>query len=371
MRVLITTDAITSVWQYSTTLAQTLADVHGVQVLLTVCGPPPQPAQLNSMVFGVRKGGGSVDIELLDMPLEWMNGPDEAYSEGRQILLQLALKWRAHVVHANEHHIGQIGASGFPVLVVSHGDLSSRQAALGGEPSRTVATAYWRLVTTGLRAASLVVAPGPHIVECLSAWYGYSDVVRVIPHGISAGSVPFQEPRSYTAAMVGRLWDPAKNLQCFRIAASQIEGAFIAVGPQGEQGAEPREPAPDPLSYPGALSNLELRAMLHQTKIFVAPALYQPIGLTIVEAAMAGCCLLLSDIQSHRTLWENAALYFDPLEPEMLRSAMQILLSDVNRMQSMAEHAQKKAIAHYTAERMARAYLTSYQRLALRYGISL
>ena len=43
MRVLITADAVGGVWQYTTTLANMLADTHGVQVLVVACGAEPAP----------------------------------------------------------------------------------------------------------------------------------------------------------------------------------------------------------------------------------------------------------------------------------------------------------------------------------------
>lgn len=44
--------------------------------------------------------------------------------------------------------------------------------------------------------------------------------------------------------------------------------------------------------------------------IYVHPALCEPFGLAVVEAAQAGCALVLSEIAPLRENWEGAALFF-------------------------------------------------------------
>ena len=43
--------------------------------------------------------------------------------------------------------------------------------------------------------------------------------------------------------------------------------------------------------------------------VFVSAALYEPFGLAVLEAAQAGCALVLSDIPTFRELWDGAALF--------------------------------------------------------------
>lgn len=371
MRVVITADAVGGVWNYSTTLAQTLADSFGAQILLAVCGPRPGADQLSAFTPGPRKGGGGIEIDYLDMPLEWQGADEAAYAAGRQALLQLALKWRAHILHANEHHLGQIGASGLPVLVVSHSDLCSWNAAMGRDASQEVDAAYMLRVINGLSNASLVVAPSTSVVESLSTWFGYAEAVRVIPNGVRPAPDGLSPARTIDAMMAGRLWDPAKNLICFRQAvAGWPNGTFAAVGPLAPPGGAPVTAEADHIQYPGQLPNDELREMLARTHVLVSPARYEPFGLTVLEAALAGCCLVLSDVPSYRSLWENTALYFNPTDPTMLNTVLHVALDDPDRRHGLAMRARRRAESRYTAERMARAYLATYQRLALRYGLA-
>lgn len=371
MRVLITTDTVGGVWSYTTTLAHALADRFDSQVLIVAIGPLPAADQCATLTLGARPAGGSVEFEYLPIPLEWEDADELAYESGRQALLQLALGWRAHVLHANEHHLGLIGATGLPVLVVSHSDLCAWHASMDNDPYASVGVAYRQRVIDGLNSAALVVAPSTAVADALNAWYGYSGVVRVIPNGVSPAVQVLAPARTIDAMMACRLWDPAKNLQCFREAIAGFErGTFIAAGPLSPPGAPPITAEDRLITYPGRLDNAALRTMLARARILVSPARYEPFGLVAVEAALAGCCLLLADIPTYRAIWDRAALYFDPGDATALRTLIHGMLDEPDRRHALGEAARVQAESRFTAERMARAYMRTYQRLVLRYGIA-
>jgi len=372
MRVIITTNAVGGVWQYATTLAQVLCERHAAQVLLVVCGPEPGQERLGSLPLGIRANGGSIELESLQIPLEWDEAAIDAdLLAGRQALLRLALAWRAHVLHVNEHHLGALGSEGLPVLLVSHSDLCSWQTAMGGSPA-AVRPEYLVRVRAGLAGAAMVVAPSGSVASALCAQYGYLDVVRVIPNGVLEVPVLDTGGARIDALMAGRLWDPAKNLATYSEAVAGLtEGRFLAIGPRSAD--EPPRPADydGNLEYTGPLSNSEVWATLRRTQLLVAPARYEPFGLVAVEAAMSGCCLLLSDIPSYRAIWEDTAAYFPATDALALRRTITSLLADEPRRIHLAAAAQARARHSYTAERMARAYMRCYQRLALRYGLAI
>ena len=66
------------------------------------------------------------------------------------------------------------------------------------------------------------------------------------------------------------------------------------------------------MKWLGNLPNADLLGVMRKAGIFVSPALYEPFGLTILEAAASGCALVLADIPSLRELWDGAALFVDP-----------------------------------------------------------
>ena len=60
---------------------------------------------------------------------------------------------------------------------------------------------------------------------------------------------------------------------------------------------------------------------MRQAAIFVAPALYEPFGLGVLEARARGCALVLVHIPTFRELWDGAALFADPRDDEALAQA--------------------------------------------------
>jgi glycosyltransferase involved in cell wall biosynthesis len=89
--------------------------------------------------------------------------------------------------------------------------------------------------------------------------------------------------------------------------------------------------------------------------IFIAPALYEPFGLSVLEAAACGCALVLADLPSFRELWGDAALFVDPHDSAAISSALHGLCSD------------KKLRAQLQAAASARAKLYSLSAMAMAY----
>ena len=112
----------------------------------------------------------------------------------------------------------------------------------------------------------------------------------------------------------------------------------------------------------GVLGRDELADLRAAASIFVAPARYEPFGLAALEAARAGCSLVLGDIPSLREVWGNAALFVDPGDHHALRGALERLIADGGLRDDMARRARLRA-ARYRSDRMAAAYVRLYRRV--------
>ena len=114
----------------------------------------------------------------------------------------------------------------------------------------------------------------------------------------------------------GRWWDEAKNLAALRAAAPEIAWPVEIAGPlAGPNGA--RVDA-GPLRSLGTLGAQACTARMEKAALFVSPALYEPFGLSVLEAAGRGNALALADIPTFRELWDGAALFFPPRDRELL-----------------------------------------------------
>jgi glycosyltransferase involved in cell wall biosynthesis len=167
------------------------------------------------------------------------------------------------------------------------------------------------------------------------------------------------------AVCVGRLWDQGKNAACIVKAAEMLpDMEFVLIGPTtGPDGNYLQVTPPPNVSFPGKLPPSKVRKILSNAAIYVGPSLYEPFGLSPLEAATASCALVMSDIPSFREIWEDAALYFPPDKPETLAERLQFLADKPDQVCRHATMARFRAFTFYTAERMAEQYYELYKTL--------
>ena len=137
---------------------------------------------------------------------------------------------------------------------------------------------------------------------------------------------------------------------------------MLVAGPLGGAAAANVRPT-------GVLEREQLAALRARASIFAAPARYEPFGLAALEAARAGCALVLGDVASLREVWEDAALYVDPSDAVALRAALDELVGDRVLREEMARRAQLRA-GRYTVESMARGYAGLYARVRATTGVA-
>ena len=85
-------------------------------------------------------------------------------------------------------------------------------------------------------------------------------------------------------------------------------------------------------------------------------------GQRVLEAAQAGCALLLGDIESLRENWDGAALFVTPHDRQAWTEALTRVIGDEDFQARLASRAEARA-PRFNVENMARAYLASYCRL--------
>jgi glycosyltransferase involved in cell wall biosynthesis len=113
----------------------------------------------------------------------------------------------------------------------------------------------------------------------------------------------------------------------------------------------------------GDLRHDELRSRMQHASIFVSPALYEPFGLSVLEAASAGCALVLSDIPTFRELWDGAALFVDPQDDVALHRALAGLCED-ERARARLQLAARERSRRYGLCDMVEAYRDLYRQLS-------
>jgi glycogen synthase len=351
-RILMTADTVGGVWTYALELTQALHQ-YGVQVVLATMGGPLSPSQCAE----VQNISGLTVFES-PFKLEWMEDPWSDVARAGDWLLQLEESVQPDVVHLNGYVYGAL-SWGRPALVVGHSCVLSWWEAVKGEAAPDGWARYRHEVTRGLHAADLVLAPTRAMLAVLERHYGCFARSRAVPNGRNPALFPPAAKEPFIFA-VGRLWDEAKNVAVLEKVAPSLAWPVYVAG-------EGRHPAGGQVRYRSVreLGRLSLPALAHwlaRAEIYALPARYEPFGLSVLEAGLAGCALVLGDIPSLRETWDGAAVFVSPDDASALAATLKALSQDSSRLAELAARARTRAL-EFTPQRMLRGYLAAYREL--------
>lgn len=338
-RVLITTDAVGGVWRYSVDLANELI-ARGVDVLLACLGPAPSEKQKSSL-------GNLLPDRLIsrEFALEWMQTPWLDVERSKDWLLSIAKEFVPDVVHLNGYALASANWP-VPVITVAHSCVRSWWRAVHGSAPGPEWGEYEQRVLDGLRATDEIVAPSRFMADAIADEYGIErNEIRVI-HNFSLKR-PVKRKKEPFVLAAGRMWDEAKNLRMLEAVAPRLQWPLVLAG--------------------GRLSRDELDERLASAGIFAHPALYEPFGLAVLEAAHAGCALVLADIPSLRELWEGAVMFVDPRRQDLWLLELNRLINDADERERLGAAAAARA-ERYDVRESVHPYLDVYRSVVKNAG---
>jgi glycosyltransferase involved in cell wall biosynthesis len=349
-RVLMTADADGGVWSYALELARGLA-AAGLSTTIAAMGPEP---------------GEETKPDAGDVPgLEIVRGdfaPDRLDDQWHDVersgrwLLDLEARVNPIMIHLNGFAHGGLPWRA-PVVIVGHSCVLSRADAVGEtfDPQRQ--DRYRAAIRAGLRTADWIVAPSAAMLAQLRHHYGPLPRASAIWNGRSAAAFPplDKEPLILTG---GRLRDRAKNIEAIAAIAPDLDWPVAALG---EDSAGPA------IHSLGRLAERDVAGWLGHASIFALPARYEPFGLLPLEAALAGCALVLGDITSLREIWRDAADYVDCDDRTALKLAIEALIDNPHHRAERAALARERAL-ELTPARMTCEYISAYGSAAGRAG---
>ena len=352
--VLMTADTVGGVWTYAVELAGALR-AGGTRVALASMGQPASAAQRRQ----VAALGAGVTLHDGGHRLEWMHEPWDDVDRAGEWLLGLERSLRPDVVHLNQFAFGALPFEA-PRLVVAHSCVCSWWRAVHGTDAPAEWDGYRARVGAGLRGADVVVAPTRAMLDALRACHAFDTASTVIPNGRDVGRFPPRRKEPFVLA-AGRLWDPAKGLETLDAAAEALPWPVRVAGPMTHpDGGAPAARHVEPL---GVLDAGAMADALGRAAVYAHPARYEPFGLAVLEAALAGCALVLGDIPSLRETWSGAARFVPPGDAAALRAAVDGIAMDGDARAALAAAARRRALA-LTPKRMADEYRRAYARAA-------
>ena len=369
MNVLMTADTIGGVWTYAMELMRALPDVH---FTLATMGRKPSEGQRNEVP-------PNATLVESDFKLEWQDEPWRDIDASGEWLLELERESGADVVHLNGYSHGALPFRA-PKLVVAHSCVLSWWRAVKNEDAPAEWNTYRERVARGLAGAQFVAAPSAWMLAALDEHYRLSSPRRLIYNGRNFTPATGHGHRASVFA-AGRLWDEAKNLRAVVEAAPSIDwpvrlagdgGPARPAAPAGQASGTPVAPragsaagaisAPN-ITHLGWLEPPALARAYGESAIYLFPALYEPFGLSVLEAALSGCALVLGDIPSLREIWRDAAVFVPSRDPRTIARTTNEVIANDHFRHELSQRAQKRA-REYTVARMAAGYRETYQAAA-------
>jgi glycosyltransferase involved in cell wall biosynthesis len=199
------------------------------------------------------------------------------------------------------------------------------------------------------------------MLSCLELQYGGAITrARVIPNGRNR-ALFHRAKKDRFILTVGRVWDDAKNLQALERAAPALRWPVLVAGEEEHPGG--RTCLFAGLHCLGRLDPAKLARYYARAGIYALPARFEPFGLSVLEAALSGCALVLGDIPSLRESWADVALFVDPEDSLALSATINHLIEDAYLRKRLGVAARLRAQS-FTQERMAEEYLSAYRAVA-------
>ena len=345
-----TADAVGGIWPYALDLARALPAAD-YAITLAVLGPAPSAEQ--RAAAAAIPGLALVETGL---PLDWLAPDTEAVLASARAIAALAVSTGADLVQVNSPALAAVPFP-LPVVAVAHSCLATWWDAAG--EGALPDDFRWRidLHAAGLRAATRVVTPSAAFSRATAAAYGLPVAPTVVLNGRSPLPLPSAERRDF-ALTVGRLWDGGKNVAVLDRAAARLGVPFRAAGATSGPGGA--SIALNHLIAIGHVDDARLGELLATQPVFASAARYEPFGLAVLEAAAAGCALVLSDIPTFRELWSDAAIFVDAQDSDGFARALQATIDDPRERTAMGERARSRA-AGYTPAAMAAGLAAVYR----------
>ena len=351
-KILMTADTVGGGWTYSIELVHSLA-AYGIKVALAAMGAPISPRQR-------REAGALHNCTLYERncKLEWMEDPWEDVDSAGEWLCGIEAEYKPDCIHCNNYAHGALPWQA-PVVVAGHACVYSWHEAVKGEMPDRKWNEYHMRVSMGLSGAYRVTASSDAMLKALRRHYGPFFSAGPIHNG--RRKIARRRPKEPFIFAAGGIWDEAKNVGVLQQAAPALSWPiFVAGNNRHPDATVMHAPQFEGLHLLGELDKWEMGDWLGRASIYAFPALYEPFGFSILDAAQACCALIIGDIPSLRELWDGAALFVSPHSPDAFREAIAALIESPDLRRTLSQRAVKRA-RQYSPERMGGRYVSLYQ----------
>jgi glycosyltransferase involved in cell wall biosynthesis len=193
---------------------------------------------------------------------------------------------------------------------------------------------FWRFFLYGsAKMSERIIAVSDTTAQDLQRYYGLSDKVRVVPHGVGREffelaarrkpepfllTVSTLHPHKNLEGLLGAFAEFRRERPEFRLIVCGMHG-FVA-GPLHDLRAELG--LANAVEFPGWIPRAYLLDLFAKAAGFIYPSRFEGFGMPVLEALAAGVPTACSDIEPLRSIAGGAAETFDPSDVGAMAAAM-------------------------------------------------
>jgi glycosyltransferase involved in cell wall biosynthesis len=350
LKILMTADTIGGVWTYAIDLCAAL-EKYPVEIHLVTFGSYLTKHQQDKV-----KELGNVVIYESGYKLEWMDEPWDEIEKACLWVKDIFDDINPDLIHFNNY--GQAHKDWkVPTIVVAHSCVLSWWRAVKNEEAPPEWERYRNVVSQALMKADIVVSPTWSFLAELENIYGSFIHKKVIQNGRKYPKFTHGKKENIVLS-AGRVWDEAKNISSLIKMSGFLDWPVFIAGEKNHPVTN-KIIRTENIHYLGHLSDNELYEWMQKASIYALPAHYEPFGLSILEAAHAGCALVLGNIGTLRELWDGSALFVDNNKPDEVAAALDKLIHDDILRTKYASKAKERSY-QYGLENMGQQYYRTY-----------
>lgn len=351
MKLLITTDTATEVWQYTTELCNSFQN-ENIEIILLSMGPAPSEEQSKGITEFEN-----VYFKHFECKLEWM---DQAWED-----VDKSIAWIEEMIELNNpdvlhfNHFSPVNHFwNKPVVLTAHSSLSSwwnkiKKTAL---PERL--ELYDQMVEKAINNANVVVTTTKAKLRELEAFHGKIPNYLIIKNSFTSYDQEHQKSANETMIFsCARLLDESKNIRLLIEAAKNINAKIYIAGDNCQTLGQAEN-----LNFLGNLSKKEISKYYQKCSVFVLPVKYDAYGYSFLEAASQKCALVGGDIETLNEIWGESMFYVQPDDAQKLAEICNLLISDKDKLNEMANKA-NETFKEMMKSNNSRQYLDIYKEL--------
>jgi glycosyltransferase involved in cell wall biosynthesis len=208
-----------------------------------------------------------------------------------------------------------------------------------------------RLLQRGHR----VVTPSHFLRSGLA---GMRPDIDYLPNGLDCNQFAYRtrtsaNPKLCWVRAFHKIYNPVMAVECLASLGADFPGARLRmVGPDSNDGslALVRERAQglgiqEALDVSGAVPNNHLPTELQMSDIFLNTTNYESFGVSVMEAAACGLCIVTTNVGELGLLWEQGqdALLVSPDDPQGMAAAVRRILTEPGLAERLSRNARAKA----------------------------